>query len=95
LALDVGQVKLTLSQIGFYCKHFGRYGRCIGIDFSGNWRMWLPGCKYSNVWIADVDYGHSSPVLVDLRRVQLLAGGAPFASLVRYLRDSPNSTLPA
>lgn len=67
--------------------------RCLGIDFSGNSRMWSAGCRNSNVWIADVELGRGPacphPVLIGLCRVQQLAGDEPpFVRLVQYLRTS-------
>lgn len=61
-------------------------GRFLGIDFSGNFRMWSVGCSKSNVWIAEVECGVSGPRLVQLRRVQQLVGEhSPFNRLVQYL----------
>ena len=63
--------------------------RCIGIDFSGNFRMWSSGCGKSNVWIAETESGVSQPKIVSLRRVQQLEGDRdPFSRLVQYLRQS-------
>jgi predicted nuclease with RNAse H fold len=60
----------------------------LGIDFSGNFRMWSAGCSKSNVWIAEVECGVSRPTLVNLRRVQQLSGDHnPFTRLVEYLRQ--------
>ena len=59
-----------------------------GIDFSGNHRMWTPGCGRSNVWIATAKTGLGVGVmrLVDLRPVQHLPGSAhPFERLVALL----------
>src|SRR5262252_834104 len=56
--------------------------RWLGIDFSGDHRMWKAGCRNSNVWIAKVRRGNQF-VLCDLRTVQELPGdGAPFHRLV-------------
>jgi hypothetical protein len=61
----------------------------LGIDFSGNFRMWSAGCGRSNVWIAQVEQRASRPAPVGLKCVQELAGdGSPFSRLVRYLRES-------
>jgi len=38
--------------------------RYLGIDFSGNFRMWWAGCGRSNVWITEVERGESRPALV-------------------------------
>ena len=63
--------------------------RHLGIDFSGNFRMWSAGCGNSNVWIAEVQQGVSRSKLVGLKRVQELGGdGPPFNRLVQYLRES-------
>ena len=63
--------------------------RWLGIDFSGNFKMWKPGCRRSNVWIADI---RKSPrqdnffCIADLKRLQQLPGTeAPFSKLVRLL----------
>jgi hypothetical protein len=62
---------------------------CVGIDFSGNHRMWSAGCGNSNVWIAEVERSSPRPVLVSLKRVQQLNGERhPFDRLIRYLRDT-------
>ena len=63
--------------------------RCLGIDFSGNFRMWSAGCGTSNVWIAETEASESRLKLVNLRRVQQLDGdSAPFTRLVQLLRQS-------
>lgn len=60
--------------------------RYLGIDFSGNVRMWKAGCSISNVWIADVHTGDGTRVLKDLYPVQALPGqGAPFDRLAALL----------
>jgi hypothetical protein len=62
---------------------------CVGIDFSGDHLMWSAGCGRSNVWIAEVECGSSSPTLRSVQRVQQLDGGGhPFDRLVRYLRGT-------
>ena len=62
---------------------------CVGIDFSGNHRMWSPGCGKSNVWIAEVRCSSPRPILLSLKRVQHLSGdGHPFDRLIRYLRET-------
>jgi hypothetical protein len=62
---------------------------CVGIDFSGNHRMWSAGCRKSNVWIAEVLCTSPRPNLVSLKRVQQLSGnGHPFDRLVQYLRET-------
>jgi len=59
---------------------------CVGIDFSGNYRMWSAGCRKSNVWIAEVECGLPLPTLLSVRRVQQLEGaGHPFDRLIQYL----------
>lgn len=61
--------------------------RCVGIDFSGNFRMWSSGCGKSNIWIAETEFSRSKTKLVNLRRVQQLEGdGNAFTRLVQYLR---------
>ncbi len=63
-----------------------RKQRWIGIDFSGNYRMWTPGCGRSNVWIAEVRRTGSRFMLASLQRVQELEGGVhPFKRLVNML----------
>jgi hypothetical protein len=58
----------------------------LGIDFSGNWRMWSAGRSTSNIWIAAVRREMDRLVLVDLRPVQHLTGrGEPFQRLVLLL----------
>jgi hypothetical protein len=64
-------------------------GRYLGIDFSGNLRMWSSGCRKSNVWIAEVEYGASLARLTKLRSVQQLGSNHnPFNDLVEHLRQS-------
>lgn len=58
-----------------------------GIDFSGNHRMWTPGCGRSNVWIATAETQLGVVRLVELRPVQHLPGSAhPFERLVALLK---------
>jgi hypothetical protein len=60
--------------------------RWLGIDFSGDRRKWRPGCRTSNVWIADVRSGQKVPRICALGRVCGLAGqGEPFDRLVQLL----------
>lgn len=60
-------------------------GRWLGIDFSGNYRMWQPACGTSNVWIAVVEQ-HTQLCLTELFRVQSLPGTArPLERLISYL----------
>ena len=63
--------------------------RWLGIDFSGNFKMWKAGCRTSNLWIAQI---RRSPrveaffCLTDLKRVQELPGAEPpFLRLARFL----------
>ena len=57
-----------------------------GIDFSGNEKMWRPGCRRSNVWIATAELRADLLKLVALRRVQVLPGTShPFDRLVAFL----------
>ena len=61
--------------------------RWLGIDFSGDYRKWSPGCGNSNVWIADVRR-EDQFVLRDLKTVQGLPGsGAPFHRLCELLKS--------
>ena len=62
--------------------------RWLGIDFSGNHRMWNPRCSTSNVWIAELEGARENPQLTSLRRVQELPGNGyehPFGRLASYL----------
>jgi hypothetical protein len=62
--------------------------RWLGIDFSGNELMWRPGCRRSNVWIADVGRDRHGFRLHDVCRVQELPGSAePFDRLTALLSD--------
>ena len=57
-----------------------------GIDFSGNVKMWTPGCGRSNVWIATAEWDANRLALVELRRVQELPGkDHPFSRLTHLL----------
>lgn len=59
-----------------------------GIDFSGNHRMWTPGCRRTNVWIATAEERAGALGLVDLRPVQQLRGREhPFERLVAVLAN--------
>jgi Protein of unknown function (DUF429) len=62
--------------------------RYLGIDFSGNFRMWSAGCGKTNVWIAEVESGASGLTLVELSTVQQLSckQDHPFTRLVKRLR---------
>ena len=61
----------------------------LGIDFSGNHKMWSAGCGRSNVWISQIQRSRDANnhfVLCDLKRVQQLPGeDHPFSRLGRYL----------
>jgi len=60
--------------------------RWLGVDFSGNYRMWLPNIKSSNVWIADVRKEKKGIILSNLCSVQDLEGhGCSFERLVKLL----------
>ena len=60
--------------------------RYLGIDFSGNAKMWTLGCSTSNVWIADIRRHSDSFVLTELCRVQQLTdGNSPFQRLTQFL----------
>jgi hypothetical protein len=67
-----------------------RHGRlCVGIDFSGNHRMWSAGCGKSNVWIAEVERSSPRPVLLSVKQVQELSCDVhPFDRLIQYLRET-------
>ena len=59
----------------------------LGIDFSGNDKMWEPRCTGSNVWIAEVRRGRRRPLVSDLSQVQKLPGTShPFDRLAKLLR---------
>src|SRR5262245_26320327 len=59
----------------------------LGIDFSGNHRMWTQGTSRSNVWVATVEDRSDVLVLIDLRRVRDLPGEVePFERLTELLR---------
>lgn len=58
----------------------------LGIDFSGDHRMWSSGRRKSNVWISVVRSESGKLKLDDLRRVQELAGSdPPFTRLINLL----------
>lgn len=60
-----------------------------GIDFSGDVRMWKPGCGRSNVWIATAEWDVNRLELIELRRVQELPGEIhPFTRLVQLLASA-------
>lgn len=60
-----------------------------GIDFSGNVRMWTPGCGRSNVWIATARLGANQPELLKLGSVQELPGEVhPFDRLAKLFADA-------
>ena len=60
-----------------------------GIDFSGDARMWKPGCERSNVWIATAKAGANRPELLKLRSAQELPGeDHPFDRLAKLLADA-------
>lgn len=57
----------------------------LGLDFSGNDKMWSPGCTRSNVWLAAID----DTSVLSLRRVQDLPGDEhPFPRLARFLKEA-------
>jgi hypothetical protein len=61
----------------------------IGIDFSGSTPQWRQTRAASAVWIAQVAATRDGLALADIRRVQDLPGDeAPFARLVRFLKDA-------
>ncbi len=63
--------------------------RCLGIDFSGDFRMWSSDCGTSNVCIAETESGVSRLRLVNLQRMQQLGGDCdPFTRLAQYLRQT-------
>jgi hypothetical protein len=58
----------------------------LGIDFSGNDKMWSPGCGRSNVWIAAIEDKRRKPTMRALHPVQALEGNShPFDRLAAYL----------
>lgn len=62
--------------------------RVLGLDFSGNAAMWRPGCRRSNVWLAEATQRSvDGPLVVDtLHQVQSLPGDAlPFHRLAARL----------
>ena len=59
-----------------------------GIDFSGNHKMWRPGCRCSNVWIATAELRADRLDLTALRPVQDLVGTLhPFDRLAAFLSN--------
>ena len=59
-----------------------------GIDFSGNHKMWRPGCRRSNVWIATAEIRAARLHVTGLRPVQDLPGTLhPFNRLAAFLAD--------
>jgi hypothetical protein len=64
----------------------------LGIDFSGDHRMWTPGRSMSNVWVATLEARRGVLALADVRRVRELPGvGAPFERLTELLRKGAYS----
>lgn len=62
--------------------------RFVGIDFSGDHRMWSPGCGRSNIWISVVLADGEQLVLESLCPVQHLKGDDhPFLRLIRFLKE--------
>jgi predicted nuclease with RNAse H fold len=60
----------------------------LGIDFSGNHRMWRTKNKSSNIYIAEVTLREGQLSLDKLRTVQELPGeGEPFQRLVNLLKS--------
>ena len=58
-----------------------------GIDFSGNYRKWSPGCRTSNVWVARAEGQPDALTLRSLDRVQDLEGeDHPFSRLLLLLK---------
>jgi hypothetical protein len=59
----------------------------LGIDFSGNHRMWRPKKQRGNIYIAEVHSQQKLPLLTKLQTVQELPGEEePFQRLERRLR---------
>jgi hypothetical protein len=59
----------------------------LGIDFSGDHKMWEAGKQKGNVWIAEITEEHGGKELRRLEPVQALPGeGSPFQNLVHLLR---------
>jgi hypothetical protein len=67
--------------------HKGSLSRVwLGIDFSGDYLKWGPGCSRSNVWIASIAETHDGLVVDSVLRVQDLDGdGPPFRRLAAVL----------
>ena len=63
--------------------------RWLGIDFSGDIKMWTAGCGRSNVWVAEIyrqEHSDNFFRLADLKRIQQLPGSEhPFLRLARFL----------
>jgi hypothetical protein len=67
--------------------------RWVGIDFSGDHRMWAARTSRSNVWVATLEDRPRGLVLADLKRVHDLPGtGEPFPRLAEFLRRGDYST---
>ena len=61
--------------------------RWLGIDFSGNHKMWRAENRRGNVWIAEITDAGGEKELTRLDPVQALLGeGPPFQKLAALLR---------
>jgi len=61
----------------------------LGIDFSGNHRMWRSSERRSNIYVAEVHGAREALILQNLLTVQELPGhGDPFQRLVRRLKSA-------
>jgi hypothetical protein len=59
----------------------------VGIDFSGNHKMWRGAERNGNVWIAEITEEERKKQLRRLEPVQALHGeGSPFQNLTNFLR---------
>lgn len=60
--------------------------RWLGIDFSGNHKMWRPAAQKGNVWIVEIAEADGKKQLRRLEQVQALPGmGSPFQKLAHFL----------
>jgi GTP pyrophosphokinase len=86
LVNELGKVVSELLQLAESASRTTVQSRWIGIDFSGDCRMWSSGCGISNVWVAEALESRTGLRLESLRRVQQLDGnGHPFDRLVGLL----------
>ena len=63
------------------------HNRWLGIDFSGDCRMWRATRRKTNVWVAELSGEPDQPVLDSVRTVHELPGEeAPFYKLLAFLK---------